>query len=53
MGSEVYKLELPKRWRIHDVFHMFLLEQNSTKKARVDEKIAEQLQFEAGGNNEE
>ena len=53
MGSQAYKLELPKRWRIHDVFHVSLLEQDTTKKGRVDEKTAEQLEFEAGGDNEE
>ena len=53
VGSQAYKLELPKRWRIHDVFHVSLLEQDTTRKGRVDEKTAEQLEFEAGGNNEE
>ena len=53
VGSHAYKLELPKRWRIHDVFHMSLLEQDTTRKGRVDEKTTEQLEFEAGGNNEE
>ena len=32
---------------------MSLLEQDITKKGRVDEKIEEQLEFEAGGNNKE
>ena len=31
---------------------MFLLEQNTTKNGRVDEKIAEQLEFKAKNNNE-
>ena len=53
VGSQAYKLELPKRWRIHDVFHVSLLEQDTTRKGRVDEKTAEQLEFEAGGDNEE
>ena len=53
VGSQVYKLKLLKRWRIHDVFHMSLLEQDSTRKERVDRKIAEKLKFEAGGNNKE
>ena len=53
VGSQAYKLELPKRWRIHDIFHVSLLEQNITRKGRVDEKRAEQLEFEAGSNNEE
>ena len=53
VGSQAYQLELPKRWRIHDVFRVSLLEQDTTEKGRVDEKTAEQLEFEAGGNNEE
>ena len=32
---------------------MFLLEQDSIRKGQVNEKIAEQLEFEAGGNNKE
>ena len=32
---------------------MSLLEQDITRKRRVDKKIAEQLEFEAGGDNEE
>ena len=51
MGSQAYKLELPKQWRIHDVFHISLLEQNTTWKGRVDEKIVEHLELEAGGDN--
>ena len=53
VGSQAYKLELPKQWRIHDVFYVSLLEQDTTKKGRVDEKTAEQLEFEAGGDNKE
>ena len=52
VGSQAYKLEPPKQWRIHDIFHIFLLEQDITRKRQVDDKIAEQLKFEAGGNNE-
>ena len=26
VGSQAYKLELPKQWKIHDVFHVSLLE---------------------------
>ena len=37
VGKQVYKLELPRKWRIHDVFHVSLLEQDTTRKGRVDE----------------
>ena len=53
VGSQAYKLKPPKQWKIYDVFHISLLEQDTTRKGRVDEKTAEQLEFEAGGNNEE
>ena len=32
MGKQAYKLELPKKWKIHDIFHVSLLEQDTTKK---------------------
>ena len=32
--KQAYKLELPKKWRIHDVFHVSLLEQDTTRKGR-------------------
>ena len=53
VGSQAYKLELPKQWKIYDVFQVSLLDQDTTRKGRVDEKTVEQLEFKAGGNNEE
>ena len=36
VGKQAYKLELSKNWRIHDVFHVSLLEQNITRKGRIN-----------------
>ena len=47
VGKQVYKLKLPKKWRIHDVFHISLLEQDITKKRQVNNM---QLEFKAGNN---
>ena len=32
--KQAYKLELLKKWRIHDIFHVSLLEQDNTRKGR-------------------
>ena len=50
VGKQAYKLELPKKWRIHDLFYMSLLEQDTTRKRQVDEEIR-QIEFEASNNN--
>ena len=34
VGKQAYKLEVPKKWRVYDVFHVSLLEQDTTKKGR-------------------
>ena len=34
VGKQAYKLELLRNWRIHNVFHVSLLEQNTTRKGR-------------------
>ncbi len=47
--KQVYKLELPKKWKIHDVFHISLLEQDTTRKGRVD-KTTSRLEFENKGD---
>ena len=36
--KQVYKLELLKKWKIYDVFYISLLEQNTTKKGRMDDE---------------
>ena len=39
----MYKLELPKKWGIRDVFYVFLLKQDTTRKERVHEEDEEEL----------
>ena len=51
VGKQAYKLELPKKWKIHDVFHMSLLEQDTTRKEWMDKKVR-QIEFDAGDNEE-
>ena len=50
VSKQAYKLKLSKRWKIHNVFHVLLLEQDITKKRWVDKKITK-LEFEAGGSD--
>ena len=49
LGTQTYKLKLPKKWRIYNVFHISLLEQDTTRKKRV-EKVPK---LDAGDNSEE
>ena len=53
VGSQAYKLKLPKQQRFYDVFHVSLLEQDSTRKRQVGVKLAKKLEFEVGSNNKE
>ena len=41
VSKQAYNLEIPKKWRVHDVFHVLLLEQDTTRKGRVSKKIPE------------
>ena len=47
IGKQVYKLELPRNWRLHDVFHISLLEQDTIRKGRVDQEVG-QMEFDVG-----
>lgn len=49
--KQVYKLELLKGWKIHDVFSMSMLEQDTTMKEPMDETIAK-LYLDKGNNKE-
>ena len=51
VGKQAYKLKLWKRWRIYNVFHVSLLEQDTTRKERIDKQMTE-LEFEAGNSKE-
>ncbi len=53
--KQTYKLELPTKWKIYNVFQVSLIEQNITKKGRVNKALPEpkkNLEFKAGGNKE-
>ena len=43
IGKQAYKLELPQKWRIHNFFHVSMLEQDFTKKGQMNDM---QLDFE-------
>ena len=45
--KQAYKFKLPRKWRIHDVFYVSLLKQDTIRKGRVDKNVTE---FEAGNN---
>ncbi len=55
IGKQAYKLKLPTKWKIYDVFHVSLLEQDTTRRGRVDKILPEpekDLEFEVGGDKE-
>ena len=51
ISKHAYKLKLPKKWRIHDIFHVSLLEQDTTKKGQVNDTQLN-FEFEAGNDKE-
>ena len=51
VGKQAYKLELPKKWRIHNIFHVSLLKQDTRKKGRVNDTQLD-FEFEVGNNKE-
>ena len=47
--NQDYKLKLLKKWKIYDVFHGLLLENDTTRKGQIDATNT-QLEFEVGDN---
>ena len=37
VSKQTYKLELPKKWKIHNVFHILLLKKYISKKKQVND----------------
>ncbi len=53
--KQAYKLESPTKWKIHNVFHVLLLEQDIKRRVRGDKALLElekELEFKAGGSKE-
>ena len=48
LKKQVYKLKLPKKWKIHDVFNVSLLEQDITTKGRSDKNV---MEFKVNSND--
>ena len=53
VGKTAYKLDLPTKWKVHNLFYVSLLEQDTMRKRRVDKALLEpenKLEFKTGGN---
>ena len=48
IDKQAYKLELLKKWKVHNVLHVSLLEQDIIKEGRVSKKVPE---LDAGNKN--
>ena len=51
VGKQAFNLELRVKWRIHNVFYISLLEQDTTRKKWMNE-FTEVPKFELGNNKE-
>ena len=53
VGKQAYKLDLPTKWKLYNVFHMSLLKQDIIKKRWMNELFSEsEPEFDAGNNKE-
>ena len=54
VGKQAYKLELPIKWKIYDLFHVSLLKQDIKRKKQVDNQALPkpEKEFEAKNNKE-
>lgn len=50
LNKEIYKLELPVKWKIYDDFYVSLLKQNITKKKQVNELLDIELELDIEKN---
>lgn len=50
VGKQAYKLKLPARWKIHDVYHVLLLELNIIRKRRVNKLLDMEPELDVGEN---
>ena len=49
VSKQAYKLELSKQWRIYNIFYIWLMKKDTTRKERIDKKVTK-LKFEAGNS---
>lgn len=52
MKKYAYKIELPIQWKIHNVFYISLLEQNTTKKWQVNKLLESNPELHTTNNKE-
>lgn len=52
VAKQAYRLELPASWKIHDIFHISILEQDSTRKGRVNKLLEPEPDFDVGKHKE-
>ena len=53
VGKQAYKLDLPTKWKIYNVFHVSLLEQDTMRKKQINGLFREpEPEFNAGDNKE-